>query len=298
MLQLTCFLVLVSSCATQLQNSLPVTLSPVILNRIDETCPDLNNVRNDIEEDVRTILQNTAVPALLPDPSCACGGTGGWNRIAFLNMSDPNEQCPSNWTLTSTPSFRGCAKSPNENQCDSAFFSANGRSYLHLCGRITAFQQGSTDAFESAVIRDVQLEGAYIDGVSLTHGTAGSRQHIWTFAASAIDKPDPSVPIAILCECIDPNWPFEVPNFVGSNYFCESGNPGPGLTFSEVHFENPLWDGEGCAVNTTCCQFNTPPWFCRTLPESTSDDIELRLCLDQPLGDESLLVNFVEIYAK
>ena len=26
------------------------------------------------------------------------------------------------------------------------------------------------------------IDGYYVDGVSLTHGGAGSRQHIWTFA--------------------------------------------------------------------------------------------------------------------
>ena len=28
---------------------------------------------------------------------CGCDGPSGWTRVAFLNMSDPNQVCPSNW---------------------------------------------------------------------------------------------------------------------------------------------------------------------------------------------------------
>ena len=41
---------------------------------------------------------------------CSCGGDGGLTRVAYLNMSDPNQQCPSNWTLTTSP-VRGCGRS-------------------------------------------------------------------------------------------------------------------------------------------------------------------------------------------
>ena len=33
----------------------------------------------------------------------------------------------------------------------------------------------------------------------------------------------------------------------------------------------------GCSGGSSCCQFNNPPWFCKTLPQST-DDLEIRIC--------------------
>ena len=32
------------------------------------------------------------------DRVCGCNGTGGWTRIAYLNMTNPNQQCPQAWS--------------------------------------------------------------------------------------------------------------------------------------------------------------------------------------------------------
>ncbi len=63
----------------------------------------------------------------------------------------------------------------------------------------------STDAFDASVtgsfgsIRNPGLEEAYIDGVSFTRGAAGSRQHIWSFAA-ALYETDKNINIlSIFC---------------------------------------------------------------------------------------------------
>jgi len=32
-----------------------------------------------------------------------CGSSGNWTRVAYLDMSDANQQCPSNWWLTTSP---------------------------------------------------------------------------------------------------------------------------------------------------------------------------------------------------
>ena len=37
------------------------------------------------------------------------GGTGGWRRVAYLNMTDPNTKCPFGWRLTSH-SKRTCGR--------------------------------------------------------------------------------------------------------------------------------------------------------------------------------------------
>ncbi len=100
------------------------------------------------------------------------------------------------------------------------------------------------------------------------------------------------------CPCTNNNydWPFNIPAFIGNNYFCETGNRGPGFTNLMVHSDDPLCYGAGCGPTSSCCQLNSPPWFCVSLPEPTTDDLELRICIDQPLYDEDVVVSLVEIY--
>ena len=50
-----------------------------------------------------------------------------------------------------------------------------------VCGRIRGYQFGGTSAFY-AYDSDRDLDSNYVNGISLTHGAAGRRQHIWTFA--------------------------------------------------------------------------------------------------------------------
>ena len=66
---------------------------------------------------------------------------------------------------------------------------------------------------------------------------------------------------------------------MGEDYFCDSGSESPTNYFiNQLIADDPLWDGQGCGGNSTCCSFNNPPWFCKPLPQPTTDDIELRLC--------------------
>ena len=112
-------------------------------------------------------------------------------------------------------------------------------------------QKGSTDAFEpSATGPNPGIEGNYLEGVSLTHGPAGSRQHIWSFA-SALWENDPILYfdyIRFVCPCTNTgfNWPYQIPSFIGNNYFCDTGNPGPNFDNNIVYGDDPLWDGAGC----------------------------------------------------
>ncbi|CAI8007605.1 hypothetical protein GBAR_LOCUS5292, partial [Geodia barretti] len=54
-----------------------------------------------------------------------CGGIG-WRRVVYLNMTDPNTNCPPGWQLTSH-SKRTCGKvNTSRFSCDSVFFSVSG----------------------------------------------------------------------------------------------------------------------------------------------------------------------------
>ena len=207
---------------------------------------------------------------------CGCDGPSTWTRVAFLNMSDPNQVCPSNWTTIISP-VRTCGRGRTRSGgCNSVFYSTFGLTYSCVCGRIIAYQDGTTDAFASLVSSE-PINGPYVDGVSLTHGSVRSRQHIWTFV-SALGETN-NYDQRYLCPCSNGiSWPYST-NFVGNDYFCDSGNHANTTPFS-FYSNDPLWDGQGCGPTSTCCQFNTPPWFCKTLPQSTTDDLEVRICHD------------------
>ena len=286
-------LFLAQSGTAQEQDSWPVNVPQVTIEgRNAGTCPSAavtEQAINSTKETIRSILRDTVVELPNPDnPStCPCGGPGLWHKIVHLDMNDPDQQCPSNWSLITTP-VRACGRSSSPG-CDSAVFPSNGFSYSRVCGRIKAFQQGSTDGLNNPL---AGLEGPYVDGVSLTHGAAGSRQHIWTFIAAHDDNS-----IASSCPCSNTNAN-QIPSYIGSNYFCDTGNPGPDRILTEIYHDDPLWDGEGCGPTSTCCQFNNPPWFCTTLPQPTTDDIELRICCDQDTSDEDVFIQLVDMYAK
>ena len=294
----------VRHCACQQNSALPATTTPAVVHgTASGVCPSAEVIdaqRNATKQEIHDLLRNTVNPALNQERyglPCSCGGPGEWSRIAFLNMTDLAQQCPTNWRLITSP-VRACGRSSASGfTCDSTIFPSNGRSYSHVCGRIIGYQQGTPDAFYPSVRRNLGLEGPYIDGVSLTHGAAGSRQHIWSLL-SAIYEIDPNYITEINCPCTNSNvnWPYQVPSFIGNNYFCDTGNPGPGYNLIAVYSDDPLWDGQGCGPTNTCCEFNSPPWFCTTLPQPTSDDIEIRICSDEVRTNEDTLISLIDLH--
>ena len=231
------------------------------------------------------------------DRVCGCSGTGGWTRVAYLNMTDPSQQCPSAWTLQTRSSEprRLCGRDSSSANCKSATYSTFGMNYSHACGRVIGYQNRTPDSFYSSGSQTI--ESYYVDGVSLTHGSPGSRQHIWTFAAGYAENNPSRYPIS--CPCADRAAALSlVPSFVGNDYFCESGNPNSFAT-TMFYSNDPLWDGQGCGA-ASCCELNyppgvTPPWFCKQLPQTTIDDIEIRICGER-IGDEDTPVELIEIY--
>ena len=265
------------------QNLPPVLVHPSPLN--ETACLQLSY----------TAKREVAENAILDYPMCGCGSAQGWTRIAHLDMSDQNEQCPDNLNLVNTP-IRGCGRASRDViTCDSVTYPVNGRNYSKVCGRILAYQIGLASAFYNHISRaQTTLELAYLDGVSLTHGSPGFRQHIWTFANSDHDN-DNGALSSIVCPCsIRGMPPFTPPSFVGNDYFCESGNSGS-MRKVGVFFEDTLWDGLGCS-GSTCCELNTPPWFCKTLPSHTTNDIELRSCYGEDSPNGNKIITNVDIY--
>ena len=212
-------------------------------------------------------------------------------RVAHLDMTDTNQHCPSGFRLITSPK-RTCG-TPGS-RCVSATFPLNGIKYSRVCGKIKAYQYYSTDAFDPYYLdRSRTIDSQYVDGVSVTHGQR-PRKHIWTFAV-AIDETRSNQRV---CPCTKTDTPFTgvVPPFIGQDYFCETGSTY--VARNEFYHADPLWDGSGCGSTSSCCGFNNPPWFCKQLPQPTTDDIEMRACTSEGISDEYLALETVEIYVK
>ena len=201
---------------------------------------------------------------------CVCGGTD-WTRVAYLNMSNPQQTCPSSWTLNTSP-VRGCGRtSAGSRTCDTVVYPVNGLRYSRVCGMATAYHKGWSYGFGAVnVINDA------VSGLSVTYGLPGARQHVWTFVVADNDVQSTSGN----CPCSNPNitWPHSTPSFFGNDYFCDTGRHKSSFSSRAFYIDDPLWDGEGCAPTSSCCAFNSPPWFCKPLPQPTTDNLEIRLC--------------------
>ena len=230
--------------------------------------------------------------------SYCCNGTPGWRRVAFLNMTDYNYSCPAEFNLTSY-SKRACGL-PDSTQggCASTIYTVGGLEYSQVCGMLRGYQFGVTSAFAGYSSNGRGLNNQYLDGISLTYGAAGSRQHIWSFVAGATEYPGTMFP-QNACPCDTSNYAV-VPPFVGKDYFCESAETSP-WTIPYIYTfypDDPLWDGQNCLNTSSCCQLNNPPWFTKVLSNTTSDDLELRMCADSGRHLDNIALEFIELYVK
>ena len=133
-------------------------------------CPATQNQRESIEQLIHSFINNSVLPSIRGHEACGCGGLG-WKRAAYLNMSDPTQTCPPAWELIVTPR-RSCAR-PIGVTCFSAMYTTQGIQYSHVCGRIIGYQVGQTQAFvfeNHQQVSPQNIDGPYVDGVSLTYG--------------------------------------------------------------------------------------------------------------------------------
>ena len=209
-------------------------------------------------------------------------------------MANLNYNCPSGWQLTGY-SKRTCGRvSSSFLSCDSVFFPVSGGPYSQVCGRIRAYQWGLPDAFWGYDHgRQTTIDSAYVCGVAVMYGSP--RQHIWTFASGSLENDT----IRQLWNCPCDNGAISIPPFVGEDYFCESGYVyGSGIPIDRLHSNDILWDGRDCHSTSTCCSLHNPPYFTKTLNQTTTDDLELRMCFRESPLFSNIAVELVELYVK
>ena len=166
-----------------------------------------------------------------------CGNiTGGWMRVAHIDMTVENNTCPQELSYTVVNNTRMCL-SHTRPGCTSVTFSSNRILYTKVCGRARGYQYGATESFLGHYYGQ-SLEGYYVQGLSVTH--SNPRNHVWTFA-DGVSKDGTSY--TYQCPCAQYQGA-AAPPYVGESYFCESGWEGSssGESAYQWHLDDPLWD--------------------------------------------------------
>ena len=289
-----------------LDSSLPLrhpgeVLSVDSVNSPGQVCPTeeektvaINRISEQVSGLIDSVLPQLQA-SLAPSP---CQGLG-WTKVVDMDMRNTSHECPVGWETESdrVPGKRFCKRfSVSGPSCGSAVFSTNGLKYSQVCGRIIAYQYGSTEAFEQHNLSPSSstIDTPYMDGVVITHGNP--REHIWSFASGYDEVRDNTW----VCPCVSESRLQSnlVPAFVGENYFCESGATAYNILQRLVYSNDPLWDGQGCTSQNNCCQHHSPPYFSTSLSETTCDDLEVRICSNLNSNDEDIPVELVELYVK
>ena len=258
-----------------------------------QSCEEIKNSWPDSSSDYYTIVDTNGRRRHVYCEMEQLCGSRGWMRVAYLNMTDPSEECRRGFRLYNQNGVRACGSPASSSRgCQSSVqFPTYGVSYSEVCSRVTGYQYYSTETFYTP---NEGINSHYVDGVSLTHGSP--RKHIWSFAAGLQEN----MLYAggggrYTCPC-SPGSKQTVPAFVGNDYFCESGCPGH---FQQRLYSDPLWDGEGCgSLETVCCQAAGLPWFHKRLSAPASDYIEMRICSNEVVTNEDIPVGYYDIYVK
>ena len=215
-------------------------------------------------------------------------------RLVSIDMTDTSSNCPSGLRTLTSPR-RLCARNIGESEY-SLVFPVQGVQYSQVCGKIIGYQKGSVDAFLAYIHSgQTSIDSSYVDGISLTYGTS-PRKHIWTFVAVLHEynsHPDNVCP----CTNTRNSPPPAVPDFVEHDYFCDTGSENL-YNIDTIYGYDPLWDGAGCGPYSTCCFWNSPPWFLKNISPPTSDDIEMRLLVDEDQANEDVYIESMEIYVQ
>ena len=263
--------------------------APITTTGEPGSCPsedERETVRQTISMSVSNVIANF-VAAGNGKRQRQCGD-GSWTQVAYLNMSDSSQQCPSTWREYNANGVRACGQlSRSISGCDATFY-RTGQQYRKVCGRVIGYQFGAPEGF---LFNTLPIDRPYVEGVSVTHGSP--RNHIWSLAAGVTEA---HIGYAAICPCLTDNGHTgpSPPSFVSDNYYCESGYSGSDHPDPILYTNDPLWDGKNCE-GTCCSNGKSPPWFRVDLPNSTNDNIEVRICQHDPNNIDTP-IQLLELY--
>ena len=187
-------------------------------------------------------------------------------RVTDLNMTGISQQCPSGlMELNDSPNIRTYVRNEASAGCSSVELSTVNIHHTRVCGRITGYQYDSLDGFNNN-----DINSAYVDGV---WKPKTAHQELNLSLHKTVNVLMPRRLLAM------------------HDFLCDSGSShGLHYIIHLAYYYSPLWDGTGCST--------TSPYFVKTLAQSTTDDIEMRLCRDELSSDEDVAIEVVEIYVQ
>ncbi len=245
------------------------------------TCADVLMRDNDAKTGYYTLEDNNGEEqrvfcqmGTIPDSGC---GDGAWRRVAYFNRE--KSSCPPELLDYTYEGKKTCS---NRGGCNVIQLPVN-QKYTRVCGRVRGYGVTSPDGFQPGKTNK-GINTPYLDGISVSYGTGSSLNHLWSYATSKSSNAYNTCPCAVTPTGF-------IPSFVGDNYYCD-GAANRGV-------EDILWDGKLCHPNeqARCCNHPKQPWFEREIA-ATSDPIQLRVCTDQELSDERMLVFHYEFYVQ
>jgi hypothetical protein len=198
---------------------------------------------------------------------------GGWTGVVDSDYA--TDSCPSGWTSTS---FGTCYRGYSGGSASASHtFDAYGITYEEVYGSLSLYQYASPDGFHGSgsTSSTTSIEGIYTDGVSITHGASGSRSHIFSYAIGLTTGGYSSN------DC-PADGGLSPSSTVGSDYLCDTANTAR-YGWSYVFYSTPLFTADTWQVS---------------LSSSTTDDIEVRMMMDQYNGDEEAYISTLELWIR
>ena len=192
------------------------------------------------------------------DMTRTCGSiTGGWMRVAELDL----DHCPTGLMSQLFNGIKTCIRSEAASGCTSVLFSSFNIPYSKVCGQVRGYAVGTVNGmYGNGNQRGSTITDNYLDGVSITSNTT----HIWSFVAAG-------------CVCSYTPSPF-----ISSDWTCDGTGCSAGVFCNQL-----LW-------NTSLCGESTP--FFRRFSESTTVDIEMRVCRDEHRDNEDIAISSIDLY--
>ena len=241
-----------------------------------------------------TIANGSVVQVYCDMEGTNCGEERGWTRVAYINMTQAGTTCPVGLNQRSFNNKSYCGNT-GPSGCNGTVFPTLVE-YSRVCGRVRGYQYVAPVAFYSYNVNTgLTIDDNYVDGVSITYGSA-PRKHLWTYAAAPFD----TIMFSGTYDCpCKQNSTTITPPFVGTDYYCESGVES--CCPFNIPSNDTLWDGQQCGVGEApCCNHPNMPWFIKTVNETTTEDIELRLCKEAIYGfsNTDIPLDLIDILVK
>ena len=120
-----------------------LTCFNVLYERTSSSCKELYQCNPALPSGYYNITTPQGVERVYCDMNTTnCGNiTGGWMRVAYIDMTDENNTCPQGLTYTVASSTHMCTRSlTGQNVCSSLTFPTHGVPYTKVCGRARGYQ--------------------------------------------------------------------------------------------------------------------------------------------------------------